>query len=102
MAFLIREAEPTDSHDVATVHVLSWQAAYLNIIPDEYLLRLDIEKRAERFAKDFITWIIRKRFDDDLIAYLLELKWWDWPAHKIFDNLEALCNGNVTKIQEIK
>ncbi len=28
--------------------------------------------------------IIRKRFDDDLIRYLLELKWWDWSAQKGF------------------
>lgn len=26
--------------------------------------------------------IIRKRFDDNLIQYLLTLKWWDWSAVK--------------------
>lgn len=46
--------------------------------------------------------IIKKRFDDELIAYLLELKWWDWPAPKIFANLEALCSGDLSKIKEIK
>lgn len=45
--------------------------------------------------------LIRKRFDDDLISYLLEIKWWDWPAKKIFDNLEALCSGDLTKIRQI-
>lgn len=45
--------------------------------------------------------VIRKRFDDDLIRHLLELKWWDWPTHKIFDNLEALCSGDLAKIKEI-
>ena len=39
--------------------------------------------------------IIRKRFDDDLISFLLELKWWDWPAEKIFENLDALCSGGI-------
>ena len=46
--------------------------------------------------------IIRKRFDDDLISYLLELRWWDWPAEKIFENLDALCSGDLTKIREIQ
>lgn len=46
--------------------------------------------------------IIKKRFEDELIGYLLELKWWEWPAKKIFDNLEALCSADLEKIKEIK
>ena len=46
--------------------------------------------------------IIKKRFDDELIAYLFELKWWDWPAHKIFDNLDILCSGDLTKIKKVQ
>ena len=46
--------------------------------------------------------LIRKRFDDDLTAYLLNLKWWDWDADKIFRNMEALCSGDLTKIKDIK
>ncbi len=46
--------------------------------------------------------IIRKRFGDDMIEYLLDLKWWDWPAAKIFANLEALCSGDLEKIREVK
>lgn len=45
--------------------------------------------------------IIRKRFDNDLIVYLQELKWWNWPAKKIFDNLDALCSGDLTIIRMI-
>jgi len=45
--------------------------------------------------------IIRKRFDDELISYLLELKWWDWPAEKIFNNLEILCSSDLTEIRAI-
>ncbi len=37
--------------------------------------------------------VIRKRFDDELTEYLLNLKWWDWNAEKIFRNMEALCSG---------
>lgn len=46
--------------------------------------------------------VIRKRFDDALISYLLELKWWDWDADKIFRNMEALCSGDLTMIRCIK
>ena len=46
--------------------------------------------------------IIRKRFDDELIAYLLDLKWWDWPPEKIMRNLEKLCNGDLHEIREIR
>ena len=45
--------------------------------------------------------IIRKRFDEDLIIYLLELKWWDWEADKIFRNMGALCSGNLQQIKQI-
>lgn len=43
--------------------------------------------------------LIRKRFDDALIARLLDLKWWDWPAKAIFENLEILCSGDLSQLQ---
>lgn len=46
--------------------------------------------------------IIRKRFDDETIAFLLNLKWWDWYAEKIFDNLDILCSGEIDRIRELK
>ena len=46
--------------------------------------------------------VIRRRFDEELAAYLLELKWWDWDAGKIFRNMEALCSGDLEKIRNIK
>ena len=45
--------------------------------------------------------IIRKRFDDALTDYLLQLKWWDWDPDRIFRNMEALCSGNPEKIRAI-
>ena len=45
--------------------------------------------------------LIRKRFDEETIAFLLDLKWWDWPAEKIFANLDALTNGDLSKIKAI-
>ena len=46
--------------------------------------------------------VIRQRFDEELIFYLIDLKWWDGDADKIFHNMEALCSGDLTKIKNIK
>ena len=35
--------------------------------------------------------VIKKRFNDETIKRLLELKWWDWDSDKIFANMEILC-----------
>ena len=43
----------------------------------------------------------RKRFDEDLIKYLLKIKWWNWNSEKIFKNMEALCGGDLSKIKNI-
>jgi virginiamycin A acetyltransferase len=45
---------------------------------------------------------LKKRFDDDLIEHLLTIKWWDWPAEKIFQHLDVLCSGDLKKIKEMK
>lgn len=34
--------------------------------------------------------LIRKRFSDEKIAELMEMKWWDWPVEKITANLDKL------------
>lgn len=38
---------------------------------------------------------IRRRFSDETIAALLELKWWDWPREKIARKIEAIKNGDM-------
>jgi ribosomal protein S18 acetylase RimI-like enzyme len=45
----IRPAEPVDAMAVARVHVRSWQAAYRNLLPQDYLDQLRPEDRAERY-----------------------------------------------------
>lgn len=45
--------------------------------------------------------VIRKRFDDELIDYLLKIKWWDWPIKKIEVNFKALSCGDLSLIREI-
>ena len=46
--------------------------------------------------------VIRQRFDPELTAYLLDLKWWDWSPEKIMRNLEKLCSGDLKEIREIR
>lgn len=46
---LIRSAAPEDALAVAEVHVRSWQAAYRDLLPKEYLDRLRPEDRASRY-----------------------------------------------------
>ena len=44
---------------------------------------------------------IRKRFDDETIQLLLELKWWDWDAPKITDHLDLLTSGNLDELKRM-
>jgi ribosomal protein S18 acetylase RimI-like enzyme len=50
---LLRPAEPADALAVAQVHVRSWQAAYRNLLPADYLDQLRPEDRAPHY--DFAT-----------------------------------------------
>lgn len=43
--------------------------------------------------------VIKKRFDDKTIKTLISLRWWDWDEDKIFNNLEALVNGDLDNIK---
>lgn len=38
---------------------------------------------------------IRKRFSDEEIAMLLELKWWNWSTEKINENIVFLCSSDI-------
>ncbi len=41
---------------------------------------------------------IRKRFSEDVIAKLQELKWWDWPDEKIKEHIPAIQAGNIEEL----
>ena len=45
MAELIEPALLADARRVAQIHVQAWQAAYVGIVPDEYLASLSVDKR---------------------------------------------------------
>lgn len=50
--------------------------------------------------------VIRKRFDDEMIEKLLEIKWWNWDESVIKENIPLLLSGNledlIKKAEEIK
>ena len=39
----------------------------------------------------------KMRFDKETVEVLLSLKWWDWSADKIFQNLHLLCDTHLSK-----
>mmetsp|Transcript_5821 Transcript_5821/g.22097 ORF Transcript_5821/g.22097 Transcript_5821/m.22097 type:complete len:221 (-) Transcript_5821:36-698(-) len=44
--------------------------------------------------------IIRKRFDEESIEFLVKLAWWDWPVEKITENLPAITTGDLKALKE--
>lgn len=42
--------------------------------------------------------VIKKRFSDDVILKLLEIKWWDWSYEKIQANIQYIQSGNIDKL----
>ena len=50
--FKIRQAVPSDSADIARVHVDSWKTAYRGIIADDYLDSLSYEERERRWFEN--------------------------------------------------
>lgn len=43
--------------------------------------------------------VIKKRFDEETINKLLSLQWWNWDEDRIFNNLEALVNGDLNNVK---
>lgn len=44
--------------------------------------------------------VVRRRFSEDVIAELLEIRWWDWPREQIERMLPMLLSGNVRRFIE--
>tara|TARA_R110002051_G_scaffold324635_1_gene422858 strand:- start:52282 stop:52905 length:624 start_codon:yes stop_codon:yes gene_type:complete len=43
---------------------------------------------------------IKKRFSEDIILRLLDLKWWNWDIKKITKNIQSLTGNNFEKLAE--
>lgn len=44
---------------------------------------------------------IRKRFDDQIVDILLNIKWWDWEMEKIIEFLPILCSNNEKVLKSV-
>jgi virginiamycin A acetyltransferase len=45
--------------------------------------------------------IIRKRFADETIEFLLTLQWWHWTPEKITENLAAITTGDIDTLRKV-
>ena len=59
-------------------------------------------KNFERLVEEQGILMVKIRFDDEFIAYLLELKWWDWDIEKIEASFEALSSNDLSLIKDTK
>ena len=41
---------------------------------------------------------IKKRFPDEVISSLLEIKWWDWEKERIKENIDAIKSGRIENL----
>lgn len=51
---LIRPAEERDAAGIAHVHIASWRTTYAGIVPDEFLVALNEDERAQQW-KEWLT-----------------------------------------------
>lgn len=45
--------------------------------------------------------VIRKRFDEEIILSLLEIKWWDWPIEVINKNIATIVAANIDALKKV-
>ena len=39
--------------------------------------------------------LIRLRFPPEIVASLLDIKWWDWPVNKVIDSADIMTSSNI-------
>lgn len=45
--------------------------------------------------------VIRKRFDDETIDFLLQLQWWNWPIEKIREHVLPIMQGDKAALEAL-
>lgn len=45
--------------------------------------------------------VIKKRFDDETIKFLLQLNWWNWSVDKITQNIIPITTGDIEALRKI-
>lgn len=44
---------------------------------------------------------IKKRFNDEQIKILENIKWWDWDIDKILNNLDVILSNDIEKLKDL-
>ena len=44
--------------------------------------------------------VVRMRFDEETVAQLLRVRWWDWPRERIAASIPLLCSASVKEFLE--
>lgn len=44
---------------------------------------------------------IRKRFDEETIQKLEEIRWWDWEEERIKKNIQAIRSGDISMLERM-
>lgn len=44
---------------------------------------------------------VKKRFDDETIARLLTIAWWNWPVEEITCHLASIVSGDVSALEQV-
>jgi L-amino acid N-acyltransferase YncA len=73
MNFAIKKATQDDCLSIAQIHVLSWQHAYCDLLPSEYLAQLSVENRAETWRNALNTCssqVLVAQSDDVLLGFI--------------------------------
>ena len=45
--------------------------------------------------------LIKKRFSEEIIHILLEIKWWNWDYEKISKNLDAIFGTDISRLRRV-
>jgi virginiamycin A acetyltransferase len=43
--------------------------------------------------------VVKQRFQDEVVAKLLSIRWWDWPVEKITRNLRAIVGADMAELR---
>lgn len=43
--------------------------------------------------------LVRRRFDDEDIARLLAVAWWDWPAQHLTEHIRTIMSGSIDELE---
>ena len=46
--------------------------------------------------------VVKKRFDEETITFLCQLKWWDYPKEIITKYLKAIVSNNIEELKKLE